>query len=137
MLRFGSATAGLEARSGFIGARHLPTTEENLHALALRDATVGILEDFASPKCAMPLSANVRTKYSKILQKLVPQIEMLCADGASDEQLALDLMYKEFPSLKVATRDLCHSVRRVASRTTVADPYSKRVLLVLKPKCCC
>ena len=134
VLRFGSATAGLEARCGFIGARHLPTTEENVHALALRDATVAILEDFASPKYDMPLSEHKRTKYSKIMQKLVPQIEMLCADGASDEQLALDLMFKVFPSLKIATRDLCHSVRRVASRTTVADPYSKRVPLVLNPE---
>ena len=132
VLRFGSATAALESRSGFIGARHLPTTEENLHALALRDATIAILQNFAVPNDMMPFSDSYRTGYSKFMARMLPKIEMLCADGASDEQLALDLMYKVFPSLKLATRDLCHSVRRVASRTSVADPFCKRVLLVLR-----
>ena len=80
----------------------------------------------------MPFSDSGRTCYSKLMATILPKIEMLCADGASDEQLALDLMYKVFPNLKLATRDLCHSVRRVASRTSVADPFCKRVLLVLR-----
>ena len=119
----------LQARSGFIGARCLPTTEENLHALALKDATKKILSSFASPEDGMPFASCGRTKYTKLLDIIMPRVELLCADGASDEQLALDFMFGIFPGLKVASRDLCHSVRRVASRTCIADPYCKKVFL--------
>ena len=119
----------LEARSGFLGAHHLPSSEHNVHALALRDSTMKVLWDMACPPYGMPLCNGSRTAYTKFLKVALPKIELLCADGASDEQLALDFMFRIFPALKVATRDVCHSIRRVASRTSVADPYCKRVLL--------
>ena len=129
LIRYGGATKKLEAQAGFVGTRHLPTTEQNVHALALRDATMSVLKELACPSSCMPFSRVPRTKYSKFLAVVLPKIELLCADGASDEQLALDFMFRSFPNLKVATRDLCHSVRRIASRTSVADPYCKRVPL--------
>ena len=131
MIRFGSSSENLEARSGFLGAINLPVELEHLHATAIRDATETVLKEFAAPSCPMPFCRTARVKFQKFLPRFLPKVEALTADGASDEQLALSMMFDGggFPNLKVLSRDLAHSMRRVASRTSFADPYLKKVLL--------
>ena len=102
-----------------------------------RDATETVLKEFASPSCPVPFSKIARTKFTKFLPRFLPKVEALTADGASDEQLALSMMFDGggFPNLKVITRDLAHSMRRVASRTSFADPYLRKVFLSKDSKC--
>ena len=79
----------------------------------------------------MPFSKVPRAKYSKFADRLKAKVECLTADGASDEQKALMAMFGGMlPNLKLTCRDLPHCMRRVASRTTFADTYLKKVFLV-------
>ena len=131
VLRFVAANKKLEHRGGFIGAFHLVQELDHVHALALRKATETILKELACPTTSMPMVRTERVQYTKWLPRLLPKIESMVADGASDEQLALNLLFggDKFPGLKVVSRDLAHCMRRVASRTSFADPYLKRVQL--------
>ena len=137
MIRFGSSSPQLQARSGFLGTINMPLELEHLHATAIRDATETVLKEFASPSCPVPFSKIARTKFTKFLPRFLPKVAALTADGASDEQLALSMMFDGggFPNLKVITRDLAHSMRRVASRTSFADPYLRKVFLSKNSKC--
>ena len=132
VLRYGSASDQLNDRSGFLGAFHLPQEIEHLHALAIRKATETVITEFAEPGLKFPCSKKRRCDFKKFVPRFLPKVEAMTADGASDEQLALNLMFggDKFSGLKIVTRDLAHCMRRVASRTTFADPYLKKVPLV-------
>ena len=110
---------------------HVVQELDHVHALALREATEGVLKELACPTTGLPMVKTERTQYTKWLPRLLPKIESMVADGASDEQLALNWLFggDKFPNLKVTSRDLAHCMRRVASRTSFADPYLKRVQL--------
>ena len=131
LLRFVGATRKLDHRGGFIGAVHLAQELGHVHALALREATESILKELACPGSVMPFIRKEREQFTKWLPRLLPKVESMVADGASDEQLALNLLFggNKFSNLKVISRDLAHSMRRVASRTSFADPFLKRVQL--------
>ncbi|OLP94103.1 hypothetical protein AK812_SmicGene23913 [Symbiodinium microadriaticum] len=130
VLRYGSASDQLKDRSGFIGAYHLPQEIEHLHALAIRKATETLITELAEPAEKFPFSLKRRCGFTKFMPRFLPKVEAMTADGASDEQLALNLMFggEKFSGLKIVSRDLAHCMRRVASRTTFADPYLKQVM---------
>ena len=131
VIRYAAATEKLAVRHGFIGALRLPSEKEHLHALAVREAMEGVISEMACPAGTFPGSTRKRERFGKFIPRLLPKVEAMTADGASDEQLALSMMFggDKFTSLKLAARDLPHSMRRVASRTSFADPYLKSVLL--------
>ena len=137
VLRFVGANKKLEHRGGFIGAMHLAQELDHVHALALRAATESILKELACPDSVMPMIKTEREQFTKWLPRLLPRVESMVADGASDEQLALNLLFggDKFTNLKVISRDLAHSMRRVASRTSFADPFLKRVQLCCSSWC--
>ena len=126
-MQFGSSTAQLEERHGYVGTLHVPAQLQHVHAPAIRKASEILLKELAVPGQQMPFSDQGREEFPGFLAKLYPRVEALAADGASDEQLALTMLQaSSFPSLKATSRDLPHSMRRVASRTSFADPYLKK-----------
>ena len=130
VVRYAAATKQLEVRHGFVGAVFLPSFN-HLHAIAIRQATECVVNELACPSSKYPFTAIERDEYTKSIPRLVPKIEAISADGAADEQLALQMMFggQMFHSLKIVTRDLPHCMRRVASRTSFADPFLKLVPL--------
>ena len=133
VLRFCSSSSALAQREGAIGARHLPTEAGHLHARALKDSTEQILKDLAVPVHSMPYAPKTkkvvpREQYRKLLNVMLPKIEMVTADGASDEQLTLQLLLDgQLSNLLLTCRDLAHCARRIASRSSFADEYLKKV----------
>ena len=114
----------------------MPSSELHLHACALKSATEKILMNFAMPPSCMPLTPrggkhrSVREKYTKLLKIILPKIELVTADGASDEQLTMQLLFAgELSGLKMTCRDLAHCSRRIANRSCFADDYLQKVLL--------
>ena len=93
MVRYVAANCKLEHRSGFLGASHVAKEQGHVHALALRAATEKLLLEVGCPAVRMPLTRNERTQYTKALPRMLPKIEAMVADGASDEQLALNFMF--------------------------------------------
>ena len=89
--------------------------------------TQKILQDFTCPPDTMPYSAKKRAHYTRALEAITPKIEQLTADAAASEQKALGVL--ELPNLKNVSKDTAHAMRRVASRSTFADPFLKHVLL--------
>ena len=116
-------------RNGYVGALHVPLELDHVHAPAIRRASEIIMKELAIPASNMPHSKHPREDYPKFLRQMYPKVEALAADGASDEQLALNMLFGGdlFPNVIAQSRDLPHSMRRVASRTSFADPYLKRV----------
>ena len=116
-------------RNGYVGALHVPWELDHVHAPAIRKASEIIMKELAMPASNMPHSKHPREDYAKFLMKIYPKVEALAADGASDEQLALNMLFggDHFPNLLAQSRDLPHSMRRVASRTSFADPYLRRM----------
>ena len=134
VLRFIAANNDLVGYSGVIGACHLPSEVGHLHAQALKQATEKILEEMAVPTSRMPRRSQKRTAlregFKKFLPRLFGKIEMIAADGAADEQLTLQLLFGgRLRGLLFQYKDLAHAMRRVANRTTFADPYLKKVFL--------
>lgn len=88
-----AANCKLEHRSGFLGASHVAKEQSHVHALALRAATEKLLSEVGCPEGTMPLTRVERTQLTKALPRMLPKIEAMVADGASDEQLALNFMF--------------------------------------------
>ena len=127
VMQFGSSTSQLQERHGYVGALHMPAELQHVHAPAIRKASELVLQELAMPGLKMPFSDEPREEFPGFLAKLYPRVEALTADGASDEQLALNMLQaSSFPNLKATSRDLPHSMRRVASRTSFADPFLKK-----------
>ena len=130
VIQYRASDHQLQESFGYLGACHVPTELSHVHSVAIRQATELILDELAAPVCRMPFSKIPRAKYSKFASRLKAKVECLTADGASDEQKALTSMFDGMlPNLKLTCRDLPHCMRRVASRTTFADAYLKKVLL--------
>ena len=129
------ADDNLVRREGVIGASHLPTETGHLHAQALKGSTEQILGDLAAPRVSMPTPSRTskpksREAYAKLLPKILPKVEMMAADGASDEQLTLHLLCKgQMKNLLLQSKDLVHATRRIANRTCFADGYLKKLCL--------
>ena len=70
----------------------------------------------------------------EVLQHLIYVTELLNADGAADEQVALKKLSGQrqstldvtFPRVKVKAHDKAHASRRFINRTWAADPLSQR-----------
>ena len=134
VIRFICADAKLVRHAGFFGSAHLPSEEQHLHAAASKRATENVLSETAMPQHGMPFSNKCkrRTAYTKLLPKMLGKIELLTADGASDEQLTLQLLFQgKLTGLLLTCKDVAHAMRRVASRTSFADPFLQKVCLVV------
>ena len=133
VLRYSSSNDRLSQGQGFVGAVHMPSKQEHLHARAIKQATEQALSDLACPTGCFPgyRGKHVkRTAYTKFLPQLLPKIEAVTADGAPDEQLSLTMLCgSKLPNVLMTCKDLAHSMRRVASRTCFADPCLKRLPL--------
>ena len=130
VIQYRASDSRLQESFGYLGACHVPTELSHVHSVAIRQATELVLDELGSPVCKMPFSKTPRAKYSKFADRLKSKVECLTADGASDEQKALLAMFDGMlPNLKLTCRDLPHCMRRVASRTTFADTYLKKVFL--------
>lgn len=51
------------------------------------------LLELGCPKESMPKVKAERAQLTKVLPRMLPKIEAMVADGASDEQLALNFMF--------------------------------------------
>ncbi|CAL1145168.1 unnamed protein product [Cladocopium goreaui] len=127
-LRYSSCSLAMETSSGFLGiwdqAEH-----QDLTAVGVRDATMGILKELCTPSSVVPFTRDtLPLQFGDALDALKPKVEQFCTDAAGDEMVAAELLKLDFTNLRIRSKDTAHASRRIASRCTQADPYLARVL---------
>ena len=135
LIRFKSTDAFLNTWSGNIGFYECGGTSSDLAV-----ATMATLEKFCTPNFGRPAmgsnshSATETVCDMKLFQHIINVIKIYCADAASDEQVAGEILMEPgqdgqalLPSLGLLLRDKAHASRRIITRPYKADPYLEEV----------
>ncbi|CAE7822111.1 unnamed protein product [Symbiodinium sp. CCMP2592] len=119
-IRFSATLADWSCLRGLLGLDCTPGTKSE----DLQEATVRILSRF----CGGDL---------RLMARISEKVEMIDADGASDEQRTLNLLSGRagavrstmFPNIRIRVRDPTHCARRLSANPWAVDPYLSQTFL--------
>ena len=126
VISFSASDVTLVKYTGVLGQVHL-TQGFGLSAQGILEGTIWVLHQVC-------MNGNDEINQ-QALSALLAKVELFGADGASDEQLAGQLLGGLFPNMLHRVRDKAHGTQRIISRCWQADPQLKAIAdeLVLGP----
>ena len=128
---------GLDVTTGFLGQLQHQGMNSVEVAACVRKA-VRRLCTRRQPHPCMNRSRTKPTVVARAEHLILKRIEMITADGAANEQLALKLLHPmsartskvgvgKLPGLKLILRDKAHASRRLTERTFRSDPLLQQI----------
>ena len=126
VISFSASDVTLVKYTGVLGQVHL-TQGFGLSAQGILEGTIWVLHQVC-------MNGNDEINQ-QALSALLAKVELFSADGASDEQLAGQLLGGLFPNMLHRVRDKAHGTQRIISRCWQADPQLRAIAdeLVLGP----